>query len=133
MNFLTSDRKATILLNYTARSLHWAFQEGVNNTWHADSTTMKKFSWTPSNINRSYFVQGFNVIARAPSYPRITIRSRIGAKPLRRAQPYLVRGVGIGYQQHHPPIPEISCGEIVIRRFKPKRETHPAFCRIYIQ
>ena len=126
------DRKATVLLNYTGRSLHSAFREGVNNTWPADFSTMKQLPWTSANINSSCFIQGFNLIAKA-QHPKIKIKSRIGmqSQTLKGAQPYLVRGVGIGYQ--HPRIPEISCGEIIIRRLKPKLKTHQAYCRIYIQ
>ena len=133
MKFPNSDRKTAILLNYTASSLHSAFQEGINNTWPADFTTMKQFPWTPSNINSSCFVQGFNLnIMRTQSHPRRKINLRIGvqSQPLRCAQPYLVRGVGIGYQKHRP---AISCGEIIIRRQKPKANPRPAYCRIYIQ
>ena len=135
MKFLPCDRRTAILLNYTAGSLHSAFQEGITNTWPADFSTMEKFPWTPSKINTSCFVQGLNLIAGTLWHPGMTIKSRIGmqSQPLRCAQPYLVRGVGIGYQQHHPPIREISCGEIIISRQMPKIKTHQAFCRIYIQ
>lgn len=131
MKFPPGDRKTTIQLNYTAGSLYSAFQEGINNSWPADFSTMTQFPWTPPAINTSCFVQGFNLIAK---HPRMTIKSRVGvqSQPLRCAQPYLVRGFGIGYQRYYPQIPEISCGEIISR---PRNipETHPAFCTIYIQ
>ena len=128
-----TDRKATILLNYTGRSLHSALQEGVKNTWPADFSTIKQFPWTPANINTDCFVKGFNLIARTLSQLNMTIKSRIGvqSQPPKCAKPYWVRGAGIGY--HHPLIPEISCGEITISPQNPKPKTHQAFCRIYIQ
>ena len=135
MKFLPSDRKAVFLLNYTARSLYSVFQGGVNYTWPGDISAMTQSPLNGSpNINTSCLVKGFNLIAQAQN-PDITIKSRLGVKsqPLVCAQPYLVRGVGIGYRQDHPPIPEISCGEIIINHQKHKPETHPAICRMYIQ
>ena len=136
MEFLPRDRRAVVLLNYTSRSLHWAFQVGINNTWPEDISAMKQFPLNGSpNINTRCLVKGFNLIAQV-QHPGLTIRSRIGVKSqsLACTQPYLVRGVGIGYRQDYPPlIPEISCGEIVINQPTPKPETHPAFCSIYIQ
>lgn len=135
MKLLPSDRRAVVLLNYTSRSLYSAFQAGVNNTWPGDISAMKQFPLNGSpNITTSCLVKGFNLIAPV-QHPRLTIRSRIGVQSQSPtcAQPYLVRGVGIGYRLNSPPIPEISCGELVINHQNSTTETHPAFCSIYIQ
>ena len=119
-SFVPSDR-AVIRLNYTARSHHSAFKGGIIDPWPRDNSNLKQFPWTPANINSSYFVEGFNLIA-PEQHPRITIKSHQGmqSQPVACTQPYLLRGVGIGYRQDHPPIPEISCGEIMINHQKPK-------------
>lgn len=92
---------------------------------------MKHFPWTPSGIDTSCFVQGFNMTA---AHPLMTIKSRVGvqSQPQRCAPPYLVRGVGIAYQLNDPIIPEISCGEIISYPGT-KPDIYAGFCRIFIQ
>jgi len=121
-------RNATsIVMNYTASSLHSVLRCGAKKTWAADLPTIK----TPPNIDKSCLVQGFNMLGPYP----LVIKSRIGmeTQPQSRCPlPYLVRGVGIGFQEY----PYLSCGEIIISysgEIKPKVEIYPAICGVYIQ
>ena len=121
-------RNATsILMNYTAPSLHSVLRSGATKTWAANLSTIK----TPPKIDKSCLVQGFNMLGPHPW----TIKSRIGVEtqPQNRCSlPYLVRGVGIGFQQY----PYLSCGEIIIGYSvdkKTKVEIYPALCTVYIQ
>lgn len=131
MKFPSTNGKAAILLNYTAKSLHSAFHEGMSKTWPTDFSAKKQFSWTPPNVDRTCFVQGFNLTAL---HPMMTIQSRVGvqSQPQQCAPPHLVRGVGIAYHLDNPSIPDISCGEIISHPGAPPN-TYAAFCRIYIQ
>ena len=127
MNFAANlSRKATsIVMNYTAPSLHSVLHRGVRKTWTKDLSTIK----TSPNIDKSCLVQGFNMLG-PHSW---TIRSRIGVETQSRCPlPYLVRGIGIGFQEY----PYLSCGEIIISdsgERKLKVDIYPAFCRVYIQ
>ena len=129
MKFPTTDKKVTMLLNYTANSLYSAFNGAINKTWKADFPSIKQLPWTPPKMDTSCLVQGFSLLAQ---HPLMTIRSHIGvqSQPQQCPLPYLVRGFGIGYQPSHPGIPEISCGEVISY---PPIQTYPAFCRIYVQ
>ena len=123
----TSKDATSIVMNYTAPSLLSALHSGANKTWAADSSTIK----TPPNIDKSCLVQGFNMLGPHPW----VIKSRIGVETQLQSRcplPYLVRGVGIGFQEY----PKLSCGEIIINSSgeqKPKVEIYPAFCGVYIQ
>jgi len=127
MNFKENvSRNATsIVMNYTAPSLYSALHSGVKKTWAADFSTIK----TPPNIDKSCLVQGFNMLGPHPW----VIKSRIGveSQPQSRCPfPYLVRGVGIGFQEH----PQVSCGEIIISNHSYiPAEVYTAYCKIYIQ
>ena len=121
-------RNATsIVINYTAPSLHSVLCSGAKKTWAADFSIIK----TPPNIDKSCLVQGFNMLGPHPW----VIKSRIGVETQLQSRcplPYLVRGVGIGFQEY----PNLSCGEIIISSSgeqKPKVEIYPAFCGVYIQ
>lgn len=120
----TSKSDATsILFNYAAASLHSALHSAVNKTWAADLSTIK----TPPNIDERCLVQGFNLSAPDPWM----IKSWIGVASQPRNEsvlPYLVLGVGIGFQGHR----QISCGELIIK-LNSTAEVSPAFCRVYIQ
>lgn len=121
----TSKDATSIVMNYTAPSLHSALHSGVKKTLSADLSTIQ----TPPNIDSSCLVQGFNILGPPPW----VIKSRIGVetKPLSRCLlPYLVRGVGIGLQG----FPNLSCGEFIISNSSLiPTEIYPAFCKIYIQ
>ena len=134
MKFPSSNKRATILLNYTAMSLYSAFNGGISKAWPADVSSLKQSPSTPNNIDTSCLVQGFNLTAL---HPRMVIKSRIGvqSEPQKCAPPYLVRGVGIAYsyQLYHSRIPEISCGEIILSYPGDQPQTYAALCRIYIQ
>lgn len=118
-------QNAAILVNYTEQSLYTALEKGMKMSWHVghDAT-----SNTPPSIDKSCLIQGFNMLGPHPW----NIKSRVGveSQPVHWCNlPYLVRGVGIGYSFRGKS--QISCGDVIIRgHFK---ETHPAFCRIYIQ
>ena len=113
----------SMLLNYTAASLHSALHSAVNKTWAADLPAIK----TPPNIDKSCLVQGFNLSAPHPWM--ITSRIGVASQPENVCMlPYLVRGVGIGFEGSQ----KISCGELIIK-FKATVEVSPAFCRVYIQ
>ena len=127
MNFPanTSKDATSIVMNYTAPSLHSALRSGVKRTWAADLSSIK----TPPNIDKRCLVQGFNMLGPHPW----AIKSRIGveSQPLSRCPlPYLVHGVGIGLQG----FPDLSCGELVISNSsQTPTEICSAFCKIYIQ
>lgn len=129
MNFKknVSRNPTSIVMNYTAPSLQSVLRSGAKTTLAADSSTSK----TPPNIDKRCLVQGFNM--RGP-HPWI-IKSRIGVETQpgsRCPSPYLVRGIGIGFQEY----PNLSCGEVIISysgEQKPKVEIYPAFCEVYIQ
>ena len=113
----------TMLLNYTAASLHSALHSAVNKTWAADLSAIT----TPPDIDERCLVQGFNLSAPHPWM----IKSRIGvaSQPGNECVlPYLMRGVGIGFQASQ----QISCGELIIK-LNATVEVSPAFCRVYIQ
>ena len=122
-----SRNSTSIVMNYTAPSLRSVLSSGAKKTWPADLSTIK----TPPNTDKSCLEQGFNM--RGPQ--SLVIKTRIGVETQPQAQcflPYLVRGVGIGFQGY----PHLSCGEIIISSSsykEPKVEIYPAFCRVYIQ
>ena len=119
----TSKSAISLLVNYTAASLHSALHSAVNKTWAADLSAIK----TPPDIDKSCLVQGFNLSAPQPWM----IKSRIGvvSQPENVCMlPYLVRGVGIGFEGSQ----QISCGELIIK-LNATVEVSPAFCRVYIQ
>lgn len=127
MNFATNlSRNATsILMNYTAPSLHSVLRSGATKTWAANLSTIK----TPPKIDKSCLVQGFNMLGPHPW----VIKSRIGVESQSQFQcapPYLVKGVGIGLQG----FPKLSCGEIITSNHSlTPPEIYTAFCKIYIQ
>ena len=119
----TSKSATSMLVNYTAASLHSALHSAGNKTWAAGQSAIK----TPPNIDKSCLVQGFNLSAPHPWM----IKSRIGVASQPGnvcVLPYLVRGVGIGFEGSQ----QISCGELIIK-LKVPVEVSPAFCRVYIQ
>ena len=107
MNFKANvSRNATsIVMNYTARSLYSVLHSGAKTTWATGFSTVK----TPPNIDKSCLLQGFNMLGPHPW----VIKSRIGVETQPQSRcplPYLVRGVGIGFQDYR----NLSCGEIII-------------------
>ncbi|KAL9980369.1 hypothetical protein ACROYT_G008945 [Oculina patagonica] len=117
-------RNATFLLvNHTAQSLYSVLHNGANKTLPSDLTSTE----TPPDIDKSCLTQSFNMHGPHPW----VIQSRVGVESqhLKCPLPYLVRGVGIGFQGH----PGMSCGELIIRHSYLPVETYPAFCRVYIQ
>lgn len=132
-NLAPNYKTTFIMLNHTAPSLYSILREGIMKTMEADLSTTKLFPWSPSSIQKSCFIQGFNLNLPNPW----SIKSRIGIQSQSLAggcfQPYLVRGVGIGFHGNS----NMSCGEIIIDYRNPGSyppiKTYPAFCRIYIQ
>ncbi|XP_066018966.1 uncharacterized protein [Pocillopora verrucosa] len=118
-------QNAAILVNYTEQSLYTALEKGIKMSWHVGHDATSNI---PLSIDKSCLIQGFNMLGPHPW----NIKSRVGveSQPVHWCNlPYLVRGVGIGYSFRGKS--QISCGDVIIRgHFK---ETHPAFCRIYIQ
>ena len=120
----TSKDVTSMLFNYAAASLYSALQSAVNKTWTVDLSAIT----TPPDIDKRCLVQGFNLTAPHPWM----IKSRIGvaSQPGNVCSlPYLVRGVGIGFQGSQ----KISCGELIIWKSNAPVEVSPAFCRVYIQ
>ena len=127
MDFTSRDpRHATILVNYTAQSLYSALHEGSKQTWYAadESTTN-----APPVIDKKCLIYGFNM--RGPHPWKIKSRVGLESQPAFWCHlPYLVRGVGIGFQGNR----KISCGDVIVRNSITKTiETYPAFCKMYIQ
>ncbi|KAL9980368.1 hypothetical protein ACROYT_G008944 [Oculina patagonica] len=116
-------RNATLLMNHTARSLYSVLHDGAKKTLPADLTTIE----TPPDIDKSCLIQGFNMHGPYPW----AIKSRVGVESqhLKCPLPYLVRGVGIGFQGDA----EMSCGELIIRHSYLPVETYPALCKVFIQ
>ncbi|KAL9980371.1 hypothetical protein ACROYT_G008947 [Oculina patagonica] len=119
-----------LLVNHTAQSLYSVLQDGNKTTLPADLTNIE----TLPNIDKRCLIQGLNMLG---PYPWI-IKSRIGVESAQSPKcplPFLVRGVGIGFQQQGSS--EISCGEFIIsysyQLGRTQIERYPAFCRVYIQ
>lgn len=119
-------QNAAILVNYTEKSLYTALEKGMKMTWHAGHDATSNI---PPSIDKGCLIQGFNMLGPHPW----NIKSRVGVESQHVPccnLPYLVRGVGIGFSFRGKS--QISCGDVIIRGHF-ERETHPAFCRIYIQ
>ena len=125
MNFPTHG-KINMLINYPAKSLYSLLHKGIATTWAGDPAFVTKPP-TPSNIDTSCLVWGFNIRGAQPW----VMKSRVGVQSQSKKcePPYVLRGVGIGLQGHKQ---EMSCGEIHVNKdfsIKP----YPATCRIFVQ
>jgi len=121
----TSKEATSIVMNYTSQSLHSALHSGATKTWAADLSTIKN----TLSIDKSCLVLGFNMLGPHPW----VIKSRIGVETQPQGRcplPYLVLGVGIGFQG----FPDLSCGEVIISNSSlTPTEIYTAVCKIYIQ